>query len=199
MYFCPKCRVEVPANARFCGNCGYKPGTPATSQVQPHTPSVVPSIASIPTRSVQSVAKRIPTRPHPAQSAGSQVPNTRKPAPPSNQQEKQQSAPAGLIRPVGATPSKEPTLSTPPEQANKDDLIPLQSTPAHILALTAVTPPSTLMLPPQTQTPMLNGPRPQQFRPYFIPATEPRELREQKLEPIQVGEQLVQQGQSAQR
>ncbi len=197
MHYCPKCGAEAPTHTRFCVNCGYKSTPPQAPQEQLHTPPVVPSIAWAPTRSIQPTVKHVPRRPK----ATNNVLQDSKPptevsqvAPPANFQEQskqQPSTPAGIVRPVEITSSKQtapPAESGLSEPINRDDLQPELCTPTHLLTIVPVTSPGMPTLPAPDQTPVLHEPQAQKFQPDLMPMRE----RERQMQPVEVGEQLAQ-------
>ena len=94
MYYCPRCRATISADAQVCGRCGLtrfdaqrisalpivpvapvapppyveRPPLPhpitGTSQLPPNTPEIVQAIPPVPTRSLQPHSKRVPARPN---------------------------------------------------------------------------------------------------------------------------------------
>lgn len=123
MYYCPRCRATISADAQFCGRCGLtrfdaqrfsappiaphaeKPPLPDTggSQLSPNTPEIVQAIPPVPTRALQPHSKRVPIRPNsgsvPAQSA---QPGVQAQLPKPSQQFMRPLSTPGIIAPMHA-------------------------------------------------------------------------------------------------
>ena len=94
MYRCPKCHVELPADARFCKNCGFNQTNariasmpPAVQGVQRQAPPQTPQgqgAQQPPTRTIQPQHKYVPQPPVTPRQGGPQQANTNRQAPQQN-------------------------------------------------------------------------------------------------------------------
>ena len=125
MYRCPKCQVELPANARFCKNCGFNQTNARLASMPPSAqgvqrqvpPQTQPEAQQSVARTIQPQQKHVPQPPATSQQKPAQ-PNTNLQAPQQNVASQTPFAPPQAAVRTSTPPNALPPTPRPQQGAN---------------------------------------------------------------------------------